>query len=60
MVDKTDFLHAKALTRATVLLLVGLFLALPASAPAQRATPPNTAQRFPNVLIITIDTPSCQ
>ena len=53
MVDETDFLHAKAFTRATGLLLVGLFLALPAMAPAQRAQP---AQRFPNVLIVTIDT----
>lgn len=34
-------------------LLLGLFLALPATAPAQRAQP---AQRFPNVLIVTIDT----
>jgi arylsulfatase A-like enzyme len=35
------------------MLLLGLLLALPATAPAQRTQPP---QRFPNVLIITIDT----
>jgi len=38
---------------AALALLLGLFLALPATAPAQRAQP---AQRFPNVLIVTIDT----
>lgn len=43
-----NLLHAPQLT-----ILLGLLLALPATAPAQK---PQPAQRFPNVLIVTVDT----
>ncbi|HEX3129905.1 MAG TPA: sulfatase [Thermoanaerobaculia bacterium] len=38
------------------LILLGLLLALPAAAPAQKPQPLQQVPRFPNVLIVTVDT----